>query len=164
MSEELLIEYGKLLLTAGIPSFIILRAMQMTRWSLRNGKREIALIFIAYACALAAATIAYFTTKGLRQSIPFQWMVGLCLVYGIVHLLVRLTSSNETSSKGAVVMGAAATVTAGAGIGTSELLDPLDPTRTSFDPPDDPLPDEIYNPAYSFLVGNINHSIHSQDD
>lgn len=163
MSEEMLIGYGKLLLSVGIPSFIIFRTVQMARFSMRNGKREAALIFLAYACALAAASLAYFSTEGLRRSTPFHWMVGLCFVYGIVHLLVRLTSGEEKSSKNVLVAGTAGTATAVAELGRNDLLDPLDPTRTIIDPPDDPFPDEVYSPAYSFQGGNIHHSIHTQD-
>lgn len=156
MSEEMLMENGRILLAAGIPSYIILRTIQMARFSLRNGRREAALIFLAYVCALTAATLAYFNTEGLRRSTPFHWMVGLCLVYGIVQLLVHLFSGNHEKS---------VKRSAGASSGTRmAAVEPIDPASTNYDPSDDPFPDEVFSPAYSFQAGNLHHSIHSHDD
>lgn len=165
MTIAMLIEYGKPLLLAGIPAFIVLRTVQMAVFSLRNGKREAALVFLAYACALAAATVAYFATEdvGFRRDTPFHWVVGLCFVYGIVGLITIISALGERqygtraarheASAGAAVGGAGALA-----IPLAEdepLCDPLDrdDIRSPFY---DPVP-EVTDPAYSSLPGNINY-------
>jgi hypothetical protein len=72
-----------------IAAFIFARVGRISLFAYRSGKRAAAMIFAAYNCALLASMLAVISgihAGRVGRTDAFEWLAGLCLMYGCFKL------------------------------------------------------------------------------
>jgi hypothetical protein len=134
-----------------IAAFIFARVARISLFAYRSGKRAAAMLFAAYNCALLASMLAVIGgihAGRVGRTDAFEWLAGLCLMYGCFKLWLYLRDDGPMfgsiphaaqSSNGGQEFRADAITKALGGEVTGEATD------------------LIYHPSYHYRPDNIHH-------